>query len=263
MDVAGKRALLTGATGGLGRAIARGLGAGGARLVLSGRRVDELEDLVRDLDARVVAADLTDRDDVDRLLAQVGQVDLLVANAGLPGTGILNNLTVTEIQRCLDVNLRVPIVMAHAVLPGMIERGDGHIVLMSSLAGKAATPGSSIYNATKFGLRGFGHALRAELHGSGVGVSVVLPGPISEAGMFADTGIEMPFGIGTRRPVAVAAAVLRAIERNKAEIDVATPFVRLSSLFASIMPDTAARANRWVGGDKIAYQFEKRQAHKR
>jgi short-subunit dehydrogenase len=263
MKIAGKQVLITGATGGLGTAIARRLRGEGAELVLSGRRADVLEPLAAELGARVIPADLTDRGAVDSILAAVGAVDILVANAGLPGTGLLDNLTVEEIQRALDVNLRAPIVMAKALTPDMVRNGEGHVVLMSSLAGKASTPGSSIYNATKFGLRGFAHALRAELHGTGVGVSVILPGPIRDAGMFAETGIKMPLGIGTRSPEAVATAVVHSVERNRAEIVVATPVVRAASAFASLAPELAARANRLVGGDKVALQFEARQAHKR
>ena len=86
----------------------------------------------------------------------------------------------------LEVNLRAPIALARALAPAMIARGSGHIVFISSLAGKAAAPASSIYSATKFGLRGFALGLREDLRPHGVGVSVVLPGFIRDAGMFAD-----------------------------------------------------------------------------
>ena len=103
----------------------------------------------------------------------------------------------------------------------MAQRGRGHLVFISSLSGKAATPGSSVYSATKFGLRGFAQGLRGDLRGAGVGVSVVFPGFIRDAGMFAESGTELPAFVGTSTPEDVADGVLRAIERNRGEVDVA------------------------------------------
>src|ERR1019366_1948387 len=100
--------------------------------------------------------------------------------------------------------------------------GHGHLVFIGSLAGKAATGGSSAYNATKFGLRGFALALRAELAPAGIGVSLVSPGFVSEAGMYADTNIILPRGVTTRTPAQVADALVRAIVENRAEINVAS-----------------------------------------
>ncbi len=109
----------------------------------------------------------------------------------------------------------------------MLARRRGHLVFMGSLAGKAASPASSLYNATKFGLRGFALALREDLRDAGVGVSVIMPGFISDAGMFADSGVKLPPGVGTRTPEQVAAAVLRAVEQNRAEVTVAPLPIRL------------------------------------
>ena len=101
---------------------------------------------------------------------------MLVANAGLPGSGKLNSFTPEQIDRALDVNLRAPMLLAHGLIEPMVARGSGHLLFMSSLSGRAAAPGSSVYSATKFGLRGFALALREDLAPKGVGVSVVLPG---------------------------------------------------------------------------------------
>ena len=111
-----------------------------------------------------------------RLLAEAGEVDVLVANAGLPGSGRLNSFTPEEIDRALDVNLRAPMLLAHGLIESMVARGSGHLLFMSSLSGRAAAPGTSVYSATKFGLRGFALALREDLAPKGVGVSVILPG---------------------------------------------------------------------------------------
>ena len=121
---------------------------------------------------------------------------------------------------------------------------------MSSLSGKAATAGSSIYNATKFGLRGFAGALRAELRPHGVGVSAVFPGFIREAGMFAESGVKLPAGVGTRTPQDVADAVVSAIERNRGEVDVAPLSLRLGATFSGIAPEISATVTRRMGGER-------------
>ncbi|HEY5287874.1 MAG TPA: SDR family NAD(P)-dependent oxidoreductase [Solirubrobacteraceae bacterium] len=255
MDLSRSKVLLTGATGGLGQAIARALSAEGAELILTGRRLDVLEPLASELHARAVAVDLSEPAEVDRLLSEAGELDILVANAALPGSGKLDSLTMAEIDRALEVNLRAPIAMAHMLVPEMVKRGSGHLLFMSSLSGKAATAGSSIYNATKFGLRGFAGAMRAELHGTGVGVSTVFPGFIREAGMFADAGVKLPRGVGTRSPEDVAKAVVGAINHDRGEVDVAPISLRIGSAFASIAPELSATFTRKSGSDKIAYDL--------
>lgn len=263
MKVEGRSVLITGATGGLGGAIARKLAGAGAHVILSGRRAEVLADLAKELDAEIAVADLADPVSVRELIAAHADVDILVANAGLPGSGRLDSFTEEQIDRALDVNLRAPMIMAHALSARMVQRGSGHIVFMSSLAGKTATAGSSIYNATKFGLRGFAGALRAELHGTGVGVSAIFPGFIRDAGMFADAGVKLPAGVGTKTPEHVANATLRAIERNKGEVDVAPVGLKLGTTFGSLLPEAAATVTRKMGGDAIAQRFETGQKAKR
>lgn len=255
--------LVTGATGGLGHAIARAFAARGASLILTGRRVDVLEPLATELGARSVACDLSDREDVARLAAETSDVDVLVANAAIPASGLLGELTLEQVDRMLEVNLRAPIALAHALVPAMVSRGRGHIVFISSISAKAAAPASSLYSATKFGLRGFSLGLREDLRPHGVGVSSVLPGFIRDAGMYADTGVKLPFGVGTRAPEDVGAAVLRAIERNRAEIDVAPAMVRLGATFAGLAPQVSAAVSRRMGSEKIAAEFSAAQADKR
>ncbi len=244
--------LLTGATGGLGAAIARELHGRGAQLILTGRRMEVLEAQAAELGARALAADLGDRADVDRLLSEAGEIDILVANAALPGAGRLDDFGIEEIDRTLEVNLRSPIAMARALAPAMALRGAGHLLFVSSLSGKAATSLSSVYNATKFGLRGFALGLRPELRAQNVGVSVVCPGFIRDAGLFAASGAKLPPGVGTRSPGDVARAVAEAIEHNRAEVDVAPLPLRMGTVFAGIAPGIAATVTRKTGGDKLA-----------
>lgn len=263
MQIAGANVLLTGATGGIGHAIARAVAARGGKLLLTGRRAEVLEPLAQELDARAWAIDLAKPAEVERLVREVGDVDILIANAALPASGTLDSFSVEQIDRALDVNLRAPIVLAHALAPQMVARGRGHLVFMSSLSGKAATPGTALYNASKFGLRGFAAALRADLRTSGVGVSAVFPGFIRDAGMFADAEVKLPPGVGTRTPEEVAEATVKAIERNRGEIDVAPLPLRASTIFANLAPELAGSVARKLGSDEITRQMEAGQRDKR
>lgn len=257
MQTQGSTVLLTGATGGLGQAIARALHARGAELFLTGRRPDVLESLAAELaGSRALVADLSDRADVEGLLARAGEPDILIANAGIPAAGRLETFTPEQVDRTLDVNLRAPVMLAHALLPGMLERGSGHLLFMSSIAGKTALPGNPLYHATKFGLRGFAAALRADLNDSGVGVSCVFPGFIRDAGLFAESGMKLPPGVGTRSPQDVARATIDAIERNRGEVDVASFAQRGGAILAGLAPDVAASVVRRLGGTDIARTAE-------
>ena len=253
MNLVGRSVLLTGATGGLGQAIARALAARGARLTLTGRRADVLEPLATELGGRALACDLADPAEVERLLAEAGYADVLVANAALPASGRIDALTGEEIDAALAVNLRAPIVLAQGMAGRMTMRGaGGHLVFVSSLAGKAASSGGSLYSATKFGLRGFALGLREDLRPAGIGVSVVAPGFIRDAGMFHDSGAKLPPGVGTKAPADVAAGVVRAIEHDRAEVDVAPVALRLGAAFAGLAPEAAARLQRRMGGDGVS-----------
>jgi uncharacterized protein len=246
------KVLVTGATGGIGHAIARAFAARGATLLLTGRRAEVLAALAGETGGRALACDLGSRTDLEALIAEAGDVGVVVANAALPAAGSLLAYDQAGIDHVLDVNLRAPIALARAFAPGMVQRGRGHLVLISSLQGKAATPNSSLYVATKFGLRGFALALREDLREAGVGVSVVIPGFIRDAGMFADSGARLPFGVGTRTPDQVAAAVLSAIERDRAEVDVAPPMLRVGAVIAGIAPQLSAAVSRRLGSHEIA-----------
>jgi len=264
MQVSGSSVLLTGATGGIGQAIARALHEHGAELILTGRRADVLEPLAAELEgSRTVTVDLAKPDQVERLAAQAGEPDILVATAGLPAAGRLESFTPEEIDRTLDVNLRSAIMLAHALLPGMLERGSGHLLFMSSIAGKTTVPGAPLYHATKYGLRGFAAALRADLNASGVGVSCVFPGFIRDAGIFADSGMKLPPGAGTKSPQDVARATVDAIEHNRGEVDVASIAQRGGAVLAGFAPDVAANVVRKLGGKDIARDAEASLRHKR
>ena len=244
MELRGKTVLLTGATGGLGRAIATRLAARGTSLVLSSRKGEELEQLAAGLPGeghRTILCDLAEEGEALRLLGEAGAIDVLVANAGLPASGKLDDFTQEEIGRALRVNLEAPVRMARELVPAFTERGSGHMVFISSISGKAATARASLYAATKFGLRGFALCLREDMRGTGVGVSVISPGAIRAAGMFADSGASGHPLIGTGTPEQVARAVVSAIERNRGEITVAPLRQRALGTIAINFPELSGR----------------------
>jgi uncharacterized protein len=263
VNLAGRSVLLTGATGGLGHAIARRLRVEGAELVLTGRRADLLEPLAAQMQARSLAVDLADAEALERLADECAGVDVLVSNAGLPGSGLLTSFTIEELDRALAVNLRAPMVLARRLAEAMVARRSGHLVFMSSLAGKVGTPRSPVYSATKFGLRGFAQSLREDLRPSGVGVSAIFPAFVRDAGMFHDTGTKLPPGVGTVSPESVADAVVRAIERNRGEVDVAPVGLRAGAMAAGLAPDLAATVSRKLGGQRIAQDHVSAQTTKR
>ncbi|HEV2791635.1 MAG TPA: SDR family NAD(P)-dependent oxidoreductase [Solirubrobacterales bacterium] len=260
MNLSGRKALLTGATGGLGRAIAASMAARGARLTLSARNREALETMAAELPGeghQVLPADLAEPEAAERLAAEAAGTEVLIANAGLPAAGRLTDFSAEQVQRALRVNLEAPMLLARALYPAMTEAGSGHLVFVSSLSGKAASPRSSIYNATKFGLRGFALALRGDLAPEGVGVSVVSPGFIRDAGMFADAGSKPPPGMGTGRPEQVGDAVVKAIERNRAELTVAPLQQRAAAHFALVSPGLAAKVQSGSTGQKAAEAIAK------
>lgn len=260
MNLSGRKALLTGATGGLGRAIASALAERGAVVTLSARSREALEQLAAELPGEghsVLPADLAEPDAGERLAAEAAGTEVLVANAGLPAAGWLSDFSPEQVKRALRVNLEAPMLMAHTLFPAMVEAGAGHLVFVSSLSGKAASPRSSIYNATKFGLRGFALGLRADLAPKGVGVSLVSPGFIREAGMFADAGSKPPPGMGTGTPEQVGAATVKAIERNRAELAVAPLPQRAAAHFALAAPSISVRAQSGGTGQKAAEAIAK------
>lgn len=266
-DLRGKTVLLTGASAGLGPHIARRLHRAGAAFVLSARNEESLQRLAKELgESKVIVADLSRVGEAERLAKEAGIVDVLVSNAGIPASGRLATFTVEELDRAIAVNLRAGIVLANALAPAMVERKAGHIVFMSSVAGKVPGAGVSVYCATKFGLRGFALALREELWGTGVGVSVVCPSFVTEAGMLAETGIKLSAAAravgGEVSPTQVADAVWRAIARNRGEIDVAPFQLKVGLKLMALAPGffmSMARSTVTVPIDEMA----ERQKHKR
>ncbi len=224
----GKVALVTGAYGGIGAAVARRLARSGAAVVLTGRdeaalaRVDlgpgEGRALRLALDVREPAAWEAA---VGRVLAERGGLDVLVNNAGVIAPGALESLAAGEVERQVRVNLLGTAFGCRSVIPAMRARGGGAIVNVASLGGIVPMPFEAVYCATKYALRGLSFALRAELAGSGIRVSVVSPDSVETAQLRQELEhgeASLSFASPALPPEAVAEAVLRAVRTGKPEI---------------------------------------------
>jgi len=254
MRLEGRSVLVTGATGGIGGAIAHELAARGCAVTATGRRHENLERLVSELGppARGFAADLTTPAGVREAVDRTGRVDVLVACAGAGVPDDLTGLSEEALQEAIGINLFAPAALARAVVPQMKQRGAGHIVFIGSVAGLVATPiNSSVYTSTKWGLRGLALVLRQELHGTGIGVSTVFPAGVRDAGMFARTGITLPWYAGTSSPQEVARAVVRAVERDRPEVVVAAGGERLGAAISGVAPVLVGRLARVAGLARI------------
>jgi meso-butanediol dehydrogenase / (S,S)-butanediol dehydrogenase / diacetyl reductase len=188
MELEGKVALITGASGGIGAAVARKLHAAGASVGLLSRRGDDLG-LERGLG---VACDVRDRDAVgsatNGVVERFGRLDIAVANAGVGAYGSFLELDSGQLEAMIDVNLKGTLYTAAAALPHLIASGEGDFVSMASVAGLRALPGEAVYNASKFGQLGFTRALDHELREQGVRATCICPG-----------GVKTDFAIGTGR----------------------------------------------------------------
>lgn len=225
-------------------------------MILSSRQREPLEALAERLGGAVcVVADMSSDADLRRLVEQAGPVDILVANAGLPGTDDITAYSTAEIDACLQVNLRAPMVLAQQLIPAMKDRGAGQLVFISSVAGKVPSPLSSLYSASKYGLRGFADCLRMDLADTGVGVSTIYPGMIRDAGMFANSGADVPPGAPTNTADDVANAVVKAILHDRASVDVTGLAIKLGIHLAHFSPSLNAWIQRLAGARAAASAF--------
>lgn len=247
-ELRGLRAVVTGASRGIGAHIAGALAGSGVDLVLVARTEASLRVVAEragSLGVRAVPvpADLADptapRWIMDQATAALGGVDLLVNNAALDGLGRFEQTEVDALQRAVQVNLTAALVLSRLAVPGMLDRGSGHLVNVASLMGKAAAPYHAAYSATKFGMVGMTQALRLELADRGVRFSVVCPGLVRDEGMYAridhSAGRRAQRWLGTTTPQSVASAVVRAISEDRSEVLVTPkpmrPLLALGALF--------------------------------
>ncbi|TMF95446.1 MAG: SDR family NAD(P)-dependent oxidoreductase [Chloroflexi bacterium] len=254
-------ALVTGASRGIGPFIARSLAEAGYSLVLTGRSASELEALADDLKAKgttavALPADLTVTEDVETLARtaerEVSRVDVLVNNAGGDPQREFDDMTWAENDAIFQLNVIAPMRLTHLLLPGMLERRRGHIVNISSIAGRVGFPYTEAYAAAKDGLMGFTRVLRNDYRSRGVSASVVVLGAIRDAGQgqrIADQlGMKMP-AMGTSPAKAVGKAVVAAIEKDRAEIVVMPGPGRLIKALMDLLPSMGPAMNQATGAN--------------
>lgn len=246
-------ALLTGATGGLGVEMARALAGRGVHLALSARPGPRLEELVGEIEktgvrCAAVPGDLADHEStatlVERAEEAVGPVDLLVNNASMQVTSAFEGYTTEELERIVQVNLLAPMELTRRVLPGMLERGRGQVVFVSSMAGHAGAAFETPYATTKGGLIALCRSLRAEFADRPVTFSMILPGPVAGQGMFARAvaeGMPVPRAIPLVKPRHVAQALIRAVTREAPEVLVPGAPSRMVVAITGLAPRLAER----------------------
>jgi short-subunit dehydrogenase len=220
MRISGATVLITGASSGIGAATARAVAAAGGRTVLTGRSGDRLAAVAAATGGVAFVADITRPAEVAeaaKAAEATEPIDVLVNNAGVGWAGPFDEMIEADIDRLIAVNLAAPIRLTRALVPGMVERGRGHVVFVASIAGATGVRHEAVYAATKAGLIYFADSLRYELGGSGVGVSVVLPGVV-DTPFFDRRG--RPYDRRRPAPIPaerVARTIVTAIERDRAE----------------------------------------------
>jgi dehydrogenase/reductase SDR family member 7B len=221
-DQSGKTAWITGASSGIGEALAKAFLAGGGSCILSGRNVTALDAVAAHAPDRCLALpfDTTDYDSipalVDTAIGFRGGVDVLVNNAGISQRSLAIDTDLSVYQQIIDIDLLAPIALTQALLPHLLVRGSGQVVMISSVAGKAGVPLRTAYCAAKHGLIGYADALRSEVAGQGVSVLTVAPGSVrtnvSRNALAIDNGIDPDF---------VANTIWNAVAGGKREIVIA------------------------------------------
>lgn len=267
MELRGTVGLLTGASRGIGVYLARALAHKGVRLALVARSYEDLTTTAKEIEdlggeALPIAADVSRREDLERVVAtareQLGPVDVLVNNAGIERYTHYQDAKLEDIEAILRTNVLAAEWLTRLVLPDMLERRKGHIVNIASVAGKTAVPYNAVYSSSKHALVGFSWSLREELRPQGIGVSVICPGFVSDAGMFHDwsKGKRAPSLVSTVSPQQVAAKTIGAIEGNKAEVIVSSPIMKVVDVINAISPDLAG----WIGRRTRSYEYLEKQA---
>lgn len=262
----GDTVLVTGASGGLGALIARAFASLKVKLALVAYPGIGLDELKREVENRAektiaIVSDLRDanqrRDMLQKVKKELGSVDILINNAGIEFTSRYHDLSEENICDVLKVNLEAPMILSRLVLPDMLEKKRGHIVNISSLAGKGGPAFQEPYCASKAGLILFTSSFRGTYRGSGVSASAIVPGFV-EAGIYAKlkerTGFSAPALLGTSQPDPVVRAVIRAIERDLPEVIVNSLPVRPLFAFTALFPS----AGEWLVGKTGANEFFER-----
>ena len=264
-NLSGKTVILTGASRGIGRFIAYELAKQKANIICISRSQEELERVcseINDLGGQGtnILFDISNIEDLKILVKKIEQlvdsVDILINNAGIEICSAFQDYTLEDMQSVLSINLLAPMELTRLLLENMLIHGSGHIVNITSLAGKKGQPYNSIYSASKAGLIMWANALRQELVTTGVNVSTICPGYISDYGLLADTGIPSPKLAGISTAQNVATAVVQVIQKNQVEVVINGSIImqfstKLLMATEQIFPGLGDVVNRWIGITKL------------
>jgi uncharacterized protein len=269
-----RNAIITGASRGIGQYIARELAARGMNLLLVARSEPELTRLAKELRSRerkvaIAPVDLANQHAAQQIAAaahaELGGVDVLVNNAAVELQRRFHTLETDEIESVIRVDLIAPIELTHQLLPGMLDRGYGRVINISSLAGHVGFPNTEAYAASKDGLIAFSRVLRNDYRRGGVSASAIILGAVKNAGLGQRTLDELDAKTNTAfmvGPEKVARAVLRAIDKDKAEFVVMPGPGRLMKALMDLFPGFGPAITRLSGGDKfMATVADHREAH--
>lgn len=251
----GRRVAVTGSSRGIGRALVEAFAARGCTVGLVARSAADLQQLAGSLpgDGHVaLPADVGDRDALNEALGRFEPCDVAVANAGVADYGPFHSMDAASVERMTRVNWLGTVNTVAAVLPGMLERRSGHLVIVSSAAALRTFPGAAVYGATKQAQRGFAEALRHELAGSGVSLTIVYPGEIESHLHDHQKGALPPWYRDERVPAGpLAERIVRAVERDRREV-YHPGIVRALRLVHGISPAVADLLLRRLRGPSAA-----------
>lgn len=254
-ELKGRTALVTGASRGIGRSVARALAKEGMNVALAARSTDLLEELASELrqsGVRTIAirTDVGNEDDLARLvetvISEFGSIDVLINNAGIEAFRPFQLIEPADIVQTIQVNLTATLLLTRYALPHMLKAGRGHIVNMASTAGKYGPAFGAAYGASKAGMIAFTQSLRGELYKTGVSASAICPGFASEGGIYEvikeRTGRGTPWYLGSTSADAVARAVVKSIRRDRPELIVNFPALRPVFVLSQALP----RVGEWI-----------------
>jgi len=254
MKIKNKNVLITGVSRGVGRYIAYAIARQGGNVALLALPSDSeclqrLENQLVQFNVTVKSftVDLSDKQQISDVIKKIpnefGMIDIFISNAAIESVGIFEHQTEQVLEKTIAVNLLAPILVAKKLLPNMLSKKSGHVVVISSFAGKLGSPYQSVYSATKAGLNKWALGMKRELKGSGVSFSAISPNYVSTAGMYANVlqkaseKLTTPKIAGEVTPQKVANIVVRSILKDTADKVVGSPLLTVVSALNEVIPE--------------------------
>jgi len=250
MDLDGARVLVTGGSRGIGAALARAYAAAGAEVVVAARSEGDLRAVAEEVGGHAVVVDLSDPAAVEGLVpgveAEIGPIDVLVNNAGVETVDMAAVIDPVDVRTATRVNLEAPMVLTRYALPGMLERNRGHIVNLSSMAGKMTVPGAAVYTASKFAVATLSRTVRAEIAHTGVTITTILPSAV-ETELAA--GLDLR-GVPKATPEEIAVEIVASCQHGKPEVTLPKWLFPVGTIEQALPEKLGNWVKRTVGAQK-------------